>query len=186
MRVKPKILQKTLPRKKTAVNNVLEEAGFVIRTHGVKGALRISLRENIKELSIGEALFLSVRGTQLPFFIAQIEYTGEQEAIILFEEITNKEDASLYRKKTVWCKPEYILAENEEEESSLEGFGIYNELGIFIGKIISVTDMGEYLLAETQTEKTTVTIPLHDDLIKETDDAKKIIRMHIPEGLLDQ
>ena len=72
------------------MSNELVQIGYVIKTHGVQGHLRIAFDENIKELSEQEALYFLVKGNQIPFFIKTISYFKNGDALVLLEEITNK------------------------------------------------------------------------------------------------
>ena len=92
----------------------LTEIGFVIKTHGVKGQLRIAFNENIKELSVSEALYFLVKGVKMPYFIQQIEYFKDGDALVQVEELTNKEDAEYFTKKPVFGNKSYQLEEMED------------------------------------------------------------------------
>ena len=69
----------------------LVEIGYVIRTHGVKGHLRIAFDDYCKELSVSEALYFLVKGAYLPHFIAEISYFDNGDALVLLEEIQVRE-----------------------------------------------------------------------------------------------
>ena len=114
----------------------LTEIGFVIKTHGVKGQLRIAFNENIKELSVSEALYFLVKGVKMPYFIQQIEYFKDGDALVQVEEITNKEDAEYFTKKPVFGSKTYQLSEDEEEVTPFLGYQVVDEIAGEIGGVI--------------------------------------------------
>ncbi|MBC8046226.1 MAG: 16S rRNA processing protein RimM [Fimbriimonadaceae bacterium] len=163
----------------------LVEIGYVVRTHGVKGQLRILFDENIKELSVSEALFLLQKGKQIPFFIKEIEYINDQEAFILFEDIISKEDAQLFTKKPLWGKKDYLIEGEEEGDDAYTGYIVYDENNNAIGEVIAEYPMKEYALLEVLYNQKNVLIPFHEEIILLVDDTKKIIQLKLPEGILE-
>ncbi len=164
----------------------LVEAGYVIKTHGVKGFLRIAFNENVKELTVSKALFLPVRGDKMPFFIKEIDYIDNGDAFVLLEDIHSKEEAERLTKKYVWVTPDFIILDDEnEEEISYESYLIVdNKIGE-IGRVTGIYQQQEYDLAEVNYQGKEVMIPLHNDTIISIDDESKIIKMDLPEGLLE-
>lgn len=161
----------------------LAEVGYVVRTHGVKGHLRINFTKNIKELSVGEALFLLQKGMPAPFFIKEIEYLQGTEAFVLFEDITTKEDAQLFTKKPVYG-PEENLVTQTEHEKNFEGFLVKDQNNTSIGNVLSSLDVQEYDLLEVDYNGKSILLPFHENIIIRIDEKKKVITLQILEGLL--
>ncbi len=162
----------------------LSEIGFVVRTHGVKGQVRINFNENIKELPQKGALFLSATGNYLPYFIQQIKYISETEALVTFEEINTKEDAMLIDKKTVWVLSAQVVS-NKNSELNWIDFTVFDEHKKKIGTVSDFFEMQEYDLIEIIIEEKKILIPIHKDLIINLDIENKNVMLTIPEGLLN-
>ncbi|MBC8173175.1 MAG: 16S rRNA processing protein RimM [Chitinophagales bacterium] len=163
----------------------LSEIGYVVRTHGVKGQLRISLNENIKELLTGGALFLLQKGRQIPFFIKELEYINASDILVLFEDINSKEEADMYARKPVWGKKELMETELKKEETGYIDFSVVDENKKEIGRVTDQIDMHEYELIEVEYNGKHILIPLHQETFIEADEKNKILCLKIPEGLLD-
>lgn len=167
------------------MDDELVEIGFVIKTHGVKGQLRIAFNENIKELSVSEALYFLVKGVKMPYFIQQIEYFKDGDALVQVEEITNKEDAEYFTKKPVFGNRSYLLSEEEEEVTPFLGYQVVDEIAGEIGNVIGYSDMGDYELIEVNFNGKDIMIPIHEDIIISIDEEKNTLYLRIPDGLLD-
>lgn len=162
----------------------LAEVGYVVRTHGVKGHLRIIFTVLIKELSVSEALFLLQKGNKMPFFIKEIEYLNPVEAFIQFEDINTKEDAGMFAKKPVFAKQE-MLMQTEGDEETIEGYIVVDQDKNEIGRVVETLHMQEYDLLEVEYNGKNILLPFHDDIIINWDKNKKIICLNIVEGLLE-
>ncbi len=162
----------------------LVEIGYVIRTHGVKGHLRIAFDDYCKELSVSEALYFLVKGAYLPHFIAEISYFDNGDALVLLEEIQVREEADLLTKKPVFG-PGAWIEEPEDEETTFVGFTIQDEQFGVLGPVIAEADMGSYLLLTVQYQNREVLIPLHEHLIRSIDPDQLMVITGLPEGLIE-
>lgn len=167
------------------MSDELVEIGYVIKTHGVKGHLRIAFNENIKELSVSEALYFLVKGVQIPFFIQEIEYFKDGDATIKLEEFSNKEEAEFYTKKKIFGPTDYLTYKETEEEIPYLDYKVIDEMIGELGIVKGYHNMGDYELAEIDFNGRDLMIPLHDDIILEKDDQNKIIHVRLPDGLVD-
>lgn len=165
----------------------LIEVGYAVRTHGVKGQIKISFSENLKELSQKDALFLLLKENKIPFFISSVEYINDTDVFIVFEGIESKEDAELFTKKPVWALKDYITAEKTgiKSEQAFFGYKVQDKNTGEIGKVINVFDAQEYNLAEVEHKGKNILIPLHKNILIQTDKKKKILYVDLPEGLTD-
>lgn len=164
----------------------LVEIGYVVKTHGVKGQLKISFNENVKELSAGEALFFLIRGEQIPFFIREIEYISNIEALVHLEDIDSIDSAGRFAKKPVSGKADLVETENMEADTfDLTGFRIIDIQMGEVGKVANWYEMNEYILLEMDYLGKEILIPFHEETIIELDEVGKVIHMKIPDGLLE-
>jgi len=164
----------------------LAEIGYVVKTHGVKGHLKITFKENCIELSTGKALFFLSKGTQVPYFISHIEYIADQEAIVLVEDVNSPELAERFTKKPVWGDAAFLEAEEETDDSiDYAGYIVVDDSIGEIGPVTGLYQMSDYDLLEVTYMDREVMIPFHEDTILEIDDDKRVITMKLPDGILE-
>lgn len=163
----------------------LVEIGYVIRTHGVKGHVRIAFDDACKELSESEALYFLIKGVHMPHFISEISWFSNGDALVLFEELHNREEADLYTKRPVFGPAEWLTEEEEEGGDAYLDWQIHDATYGVIGKVVGSADMGAYLLLTVDHQGREVLIPLHDDLITGTNEQTMTLQTALPSGLLD-
>jgi 16S rRNA processing protein RimM len=154
--------------------------GIVSKSHGFKGQVRLGFykEEFSKAIKNKGFLFLEIEKKGVPFFIISVEQGGK---IVQLEDVDSDEQA----KKLIGLK---ILSFDENlasEEERIDGYILQNQDGVEVGQVVEVIDLkgNVVLLVEVGGDKKM--IPFHEDLIEEIDHNIKIIRLIIPEGLLD-
>jgi len=167
------------------VQGELVEIGYVIRTHGVKGHVRIAFDDNCKELSVSEALYFLIKGVHMPHFISEISHFNNGDALVLLEELHNKEEADLYTKRPVFGPAEWLEDTDEDQEIAFEGWKIHDETYGELGQIIASADMGAYLLLTVSHQGRELLVPMHDHLIIREDESSETLFTKLPEGLTD-
>lgn len=161
----------------------LIKIGKVLKTHGYKGHLKIFIEEfymaDFKEMN---AIFIN----QLPYFIVSKDINSATQAIILLEDIDNKEKAHPLQNATLFAKDDDIIEIYEEESyDDLVGFIITDKTIGLIGEIAQVIELPHQFLAQVFIDKKEILIPLNDDFILEINEDKKTIDMQLPDGLLE-
>ena len=68
--------------------------------------------------------------------------------------------------------------------ASLEGYKVYNGDSL-VGVISAIDDQTENVLFEVRGDKGVVLIPAVDEWVDDVNDADHVIRMSLPEGLLE-
>ena len=160
--------------------------GEVIKTHGLKGEVSISLDVDFPEkYSELESVFLEQQGKLVPFFIETLQINGNK-ALVKFEEVHSIEDASALVKCPLHLPLTFLPA--------LPDGGYYfhdlvdcmvMEESREIGKVKEVIDLsGNQLLVVQQEEKEHL-IPLMDEILEEVIVKDKLIKVNLPDGLLD-
>lgn len=166
------------------------QIGFVQKTHGVGGQLRIDVKDLFWEDFLEtEVLFLEVAGRKTPFFVDNIK-TGNL-LLIKFEDVDSREEANGLTNRAAFMR-ESDIAQKEETDIVLEdmfsllpGYMIVAESGEEIGNIKQVLEFPQQIMAVVDYEGKELFIPLNDVFIKGIDQEHKAILMELPEGLLD-
>ena len=171
----------------------LSAIGKLLKTHALKGELNVLLDIDPEYLEEGNPAILDIDGIFVPFYAESIRPKGSFSYLVKFEGIDSEFKAKEFVNKAVYARKDKLkeyIAENYEED-----YALYDELhGCTIidtewGEIGKVTDIdsnteNELFIVE-RPDGSIVYIPLAEDFIEEIDEERHIIRMNLPEGLLD-
>jgi len=163
--------------------------GKIGKAHGIKGAVKCLAEEAyLADLSNVEVVFIEESGQKLPYFLEQVQIGN---AIILtLEEIGTKEEAIHLKGKEVFLRASDLLPIENRVFDVLEyakyiGFELQDkELGA-IGVIEEIIEMPQQEMAVVNYKDKEVLIPLNEDFILEVLEQEKILRVELPEGLLE-
>jgi 16S rRNA processing protein RimM len=162
--------------------------GKLGKPHGLSGAFRFYLSRELKNKNKKPAHFLlDVNGTELPFFVKEIEWTGFNEGFILFEEIITPEKAKAYSGKELRLKQNDIAAlfkTTADEYDFLKGYEVVEREAGKLGIIEEVIENPGQLLISIKTNSNEMLIPLADEFVLKIDKRKKELTLNLPEGLL--
>lgn len=163
--------------------------GKLGKPHGIRGAFRFLLHRELRTKTKMPLHFMLLhKGSYLPFFITESEWTGFNEGIILFEEISTPEKAKQYSGSQLWLDEKTVnrlFKKTGDDLSFLVGWLATDEAGEEIGTIETIEENPGQVLATLNCNGRQVYIPLADDFILNTDKRKKQISLALPEGLLD-
>jgi 16S rRNA processing protein RimM len=159
--------------------------GRITKLHGFRGAVTVKVnRSHSENHPLPESVFLEIEGRPVPFFI---EHTEPGDTGFMHIRFSGYDTAEKIR-EFVGCS--VLIGEKDkwpadpDEEASLEGFMVVSEKGKTIGRVIEVIEnKAQLLLKVTGKRGDEILIPLHDDLVIETDPAGKTIVIVIPGGL---
>ena len=159
--------------------------GRLGKAHGVKGEVSFQFDDDIFDHVDCDYLVLEVDGILVPFFFEEYRFRSDTVALVKFEDVDTQQRASELTGCDVFFPRS--LADDDDENPSLAllvGFNIVeaNEKGTVIGRIAAIDDTTANLLFELEDGRL---IPANDDLIHDIDTKGKVIKMDIPEGLLE-
>jgi 16S rRNA processing protein RimM len=163
--------------------------GTFRKPHGIAGTLELVF-EPEWELSVQYAgiLITDTDGLPVPWFVAPdgIRITSSKSALIDLDWIDNQDSAKKLCGNTVYIqKTDVIPAPETSALSEWEGFNLYNEKTMLVGKISGTENFSGNLVMTVLTSKGEKMVPLHPDLIIEIDRKNMNMTMKFPEGLLD-
>jgi 16S rRNA processing protein RimM len=167
--------------------------GYTKKTHGLKGELKLVIEERyLEDFLKNERIFLDVKGTKVPYFVASVRGAGEM--ILKLEDVDSKDSAYGLQSREVFLRKQDLIPDQqrelEYEEETLEyehltGFMLVDSAVGEIGYIEEVLDMPQQEMAYLNYKGREVLIPLNDQYIISIDEAAKKVLMDLPEGLLD-
>ena len=163
--------------------------GFVRKTHGYKGEVKLAL-EDIFEEDVNEAnfVFIDIDGLKVPFRIQ--EFNETKADVVKFDKVDSIEDSEKISGKQIYLLEDTIKHASEAIKSGLAGnvligFTILDTNSSETFKVEDILEYPQQVMALIHRGDKELLIPLNDQLIIEVDKSQKVITMQLPEGLLD-
>ena len=168
--------------------------GHTGKAHGLQGELKLFIEERfIEDFLKNERIFIDVKGTKVPYFIANVR--GTNEFIVKLEEVDSRDVAQALQSREVCLREKDLVPDDEreiemEEEAGLEyarlvGYLLTDQTLGDIGSIDEVLEMPQQEMAFLKYQKREVLVPLNAQLIVQIDDKARRVLMDLPEGLLE-
>ncbi len=161
--------------------------GKITRTHGLAGNVILKLDTDQPEFyNKLEGIFLEINGLLTPFFVEKQQWSKDNSKIISFK------NASLQMAEQTVGKNVFLplstlpeLKENQFYYHEVVGFEIKDENGNSCGTIKEINDQTaqHYFILNLNGKE--VIIPIIKDWILEVNRNEKLIKMQLPDGLLE-
>lgn len=161
--------------------------GKITRKHGLSGNLILKLDTDQPEFYKNlESMFVEINGLLVPFFIEKIVWNKQDSLNILIKNCNESLIEQLLG-KNVFLPLSTLppLSGNKFYYHEVIGFEIIENDGKTCGEIVSVNDQTAqhyFILNLAQKE---IIIPIIKEWILEVNRDKRIIKMSLPEGLID-
>lgn len=171
----------------------ISAVGTLQKTHALKGELNMLLDIDSEYLTSGNPAIIEIDGIYVPFYAESVRPKGSFSFLVKFDGIDSEEKAKALVNKTVYAlrtKLKEFLEENYDEDvalyDDLMGWTVEDDRYGVIGKItdIDTNTINELLLVENN-EGDIIYLPFTEDFIKEVDEDGKVLRMSLPEGMID-
>ncbi|MCX7863226.1 MAG: ribosome maturation factor RimM [Bacteroidales bacterium] len=150
-----------------------KKAGYVKKTHGIKGELIIQLDYPITDnFYLKDWAYLNYEGMLIPFRIDYYEEVDSLHIIIKFYHIKNIEEA----KRFVNCEffvDNHMQWLQEYEKLNVKGYSLFDSNNELLGTIIDMLPIKNNPVVEVKKEKNKFLVPFHQSIIKYTDHNKK-------------
>lgn len=165
----------------------LYKAGFIMRPHGLKGEVTISLDiEAPADWESLESIFVETKSQLVPYFIEAISVRHDK-AFVKFEDVSTPEAAaalkgsSLYLPKT--SRPK--LARGEFYNEEVIDFEVMDEARGFLGTVQAIEQAGPNRFIVLSHKMKEVMIPVNGPFIKSINRTKKTVSVSLPDGFLE-
>ena len=158
--------------------------GRLGKAHGVKGEVSFQFDDDIFDRVDADYLVLDIDGILVPFFMEEYRFRSDTVCLVKFKGVDTQQRAQELTGCDVFF-PRALAEEGDEIPTlaSLVGYEIVNAFDDkTIGKIAAIDDSTVNILFELENG---TLIPASDELITDIDAEQRMIRMNIPEGLLD-
>lgn len=161
--------------------------GIINKPHGVKGEVSFTFTDDIFDrVEDCDYLILLLDGILVPFFIEEYRFRSDNVALVKFEGIDSTEKARTLTNVEVYYPVKFM--DDQEEISSWNyfiGFRVEDIHHGCLGTVVDVDDATMNVLFVIENGDEEVLLPAHEEFILDIDRKKKILKVDIPDGLLD-
>ena len=161
--------------------------GIINKPHGVKGEVSFTFTDDIFDrVEDCDYLVLLLDGILVPFFIEEYRFRSDNVALVKFEGIDSTEKARTLTNVEVYYPVKFM--DDQEEIASWNyfiGFRVEDIHHGCLGTVVDVDDATMNVLFVIENGDEEVLLPAHEEFILDIDRKKKILKVDIPEGLLD-
>lgn len=161
--------------------------GYITKTKGLKGEVQVFFEyDEPSDLTL-DSVFLEVNGKLVPYFISSYKLQNNQTGNFFFDDIDSIEKAETLIRKKVYLPNSLKPVRNEDEFliSDLKGFIVHDKTAGELGEIIEIHEYPQQFIAVVPYKFKEIMFPLIDDLILEIDEKQGILKVDLPEGLID-
>lgn len=160
--------------------------GHIRKPFGTNGSVSVNINEDLEELIFDlPHFFVFVDGQYLPYFVDEVQDKGD--IIVKLDIIDSPQTASQLSGKKIYVTQDQISEEMSVSVSKfgdIEGFMVYNDADA-LGEIEEVIEYPSQLMIKINYKGNEKLLPLVDEFLINIDQKKKIIVLHLPDGLLD-
>ena len=160
------------------------------KTHALKGELNMISDIDPDYYLEGNPMIINYDGILVPYYVESIRQKGSSSYLVKISGIDSEEDASNFVNKEIAIlkkDAEEWLGDEIIDSNELTGFRILDsDNGKEIGVVENVEDSTANLLFIVKEENgEEIFIPANEDFIIEIDEDEKVIKMILPEGLIN-
>lgn len=161
--------------------------GKITRRHGLAGNVILKLDTDQPELyNKLESIFVEINGLLVPFFIEKSSWSKLDALNLAFKNSSEAlVDQSLNKDVYLPLSSLPKLTGNQFYYHEIIGFEIIDQNGNNCGVIRSVNDQTAQNYFVTNLDGKEVVVPIIKDWILEVDREERLIKMNLPEGLID-
>ncbi len=158
--------------------------GFLRRAHGLRGEIIMDLHTDFPErLRSGRKLFVGEEHKPMTLLGTRPHAKG---MLVKFKGVESPEDAGQFRNQWVYVKASDVpsLPEGKLYQHELFGFEVIDDNGNSLGELVEIIETGAnnvYVIRNESGKE--ILLPAIPSVILETDPDRRIIRVHLLEGL---
>lgn len=172
-------------------NNEVFKIGYITKFRGLRGEVEMSFTDDCFDTGTAEYLVLNMDGILVPFFWEEYKFKNDDTIILKFEDINDQEQASKIVGSSVYY-PKMCLPPIEKGDihtissyKALTGFRVFKKDNEILGDVIYVDDSSKNILLTIEMpDKKEILIPFHNDFLLDFNIKDRILKMDLPEGLL--
>lgn len=167
--------------------NACFKIGFILRTHGLKGEVTVSLDADAPhDLPLMASVFLETDNSLVPYFIHSASLHGNK-AYVKFEEVDSIDEASKLVSRRIFLHKSARAKSGPTEfyNDEIINFNVTDEVLGALGRITDIMQAGANRLLVVDHNGNEVLIPVNSPFIIDINKKKKTVTVNLPEGFLD-
>ena len=160
--------------------------GVINKPHGVKGEVSFTFTDDIFDRVDCDYLILLMDGILVPFFMEEYRFRSDTVALVKFEGIDTAEQARKFTNVEVYF-PKKFMDEQEDVTSwnFFIGFRVEDVHHGYLGEITDVDDTTINVLFSIEKDGEELLLPAHEEFIIDLDREKKVMKVDVPDGLIE-
>ncbi len=160
--------------------------GVINKPHGVKGEVSFTFTDDIFDRVDCDYLILLMDGILVPFFMEEYRFRSDNMALVKFEDIDTAEQARKFTNVEVYF-PKKFMDEQEDVTSwnFFIGFRVEDVHHGYLGEITDVDDTTINVLFSIEKDGEELLLPAHEEFIIDLDREKKVMKVDVPDGLIE-
>lgn len=160
--------------------------GVINKPHGVKGEVSFTFTDDIFDHVDCDYLILLMDGILVPFFMEEYRFRSDNVALVKFEDIDTAEQARKFTNVEVYF-PKKFMDEQEDVTSwnFFIGFRVEDVHHGYLGEITDVDDTTINVLFSIEKDGEEFLLPAHEEFIIDLDREKKVMKVDVPDGLIE-
>lgn len=160
--------------------------GVINKPHGVKGEVSFTFTDDIFDRVDCDYLILLMDGILVPFFMEEYRFRSDNVALVKFEDIDTAEEARKFTNVEVYF-PKKFMDEQEDVTSwnFFIGFRVEDVHHGYLGEITDVDDTTINVLFSIEKDGEELLLPAHEEFIIDLDREKKVMKVDVPDGLIE-
>ena len=163
--------------------------GHFNKSHGIKGEVSFTFSNDSFIESEHPFLICEIDGIFIPFCMNECRFRSNSTVLVKLNGIDSDTQAKMFTNKDVYFLKHYInenIPENFYTWNYFIGYTLQDSLENPIGEIIAVDDTTiNTLFVVNLDNDRELLIPVAEEIVKKTDNDKRIIQVEIPEGILN-
>lgn len=160
--------------------------GVINKPHGVKGEVSFTFTDDIFDHVDCDYLILLMDGILVPFFMEEYRFRSDNVALVKFEDIDTAEQARKFTNVEVYFPKKFM---NEQEDVTswnfFIGFRVEDVHHGYLGEITDVDDTTINVLFSIEKDGEELLLPAHEEFIIDLDRKKKVMKVDVPDGLIE-
>ena len=160
--------------------------GVINKPHGIKGEVSFTFTDDIFDRVDCDYLILLMDGILVPFFMEEYRFRSDNVALVKFEDIDTTEQARKFTNVEVYF-PKKFMDEQEDVTSwnFFIGFRVEDVHHGYLGEITDVDDTTINVLFSIEKDGEELLLPAHEEFIIDLDRKKKVMKVDVPDGLIE-
>lgn len=166
-----------------------DKIGFFRKTHGVFGELVLEFEPQYENsIENADRFFVELEGLLVPFFIVEdgFRFKTDNTAIITFDGVESEKYAKRMVGSSVFLFKSEIFLPEDLFESELVNYILVDEKLGEIGNIDQVDNYSGNVVFTVNYKGKELLVPFNEDFLLDHDRHNKIIKLRLPEGLLEE